>query len=129
MKVLVLLWVIAALAVASAAVCTPSDTDIYVHRGHEFAATFRTYGGYWVTNAQFRDAVVAGFGLSESCASCYATAFRCGYDKCFYSCLSAGATCDKCLASQGCTAQCNECTGFISSTRASTPRAGTGARP
>lgn len=98
---------------AAAAKCNRIDAAIYQQKGHLFPSAFRALGGMTVSKQAYEAGVSHIMGLSASCAQCYGTAYICGYNHCFWSCSSAGHSCDTCLINQGCIETCNKCTGFV----------------
>lgn len=108
----VLLLLGLSLVANASGVCNAADHDIFKSKGHLFPSVFRAFGGLTVSKRAYEAAVVDAMGLSPACAECYGTAYTCGFDRCFWSCRSAGRTCDACLVSQHCIADVKRCTGF-----------------
>lgn len=108
-----LLLILCAAANAAAGACTAQDALVYARQGHEFKTAFRSYGGIWVDRDDFRRAIMDHYPLTEACAGCFADAYACGKDKCYYTCAIASAMCDRCLVDEGCTTRCNACTGLL----------------
>lgn len=110
-KMLTLLTVV--LFSSGRALCNQKDRQIFDQKGNTFSAVFRSYGGMFVTQAEYEQTIVSRMGLSDSCARCYGQAYTCGYDHCKMACAWAGTACDRCLETNRCTQECNQCTGFI----------------
>ena len=92
--------------------CNARDARIYKNKGYLFPSAFRALGGMTVSHSEYAAGVSQAMGLSASCAECYADAYICGYNHCFWSCSTAGTSCDSCLVKEGCIETCNKCTGF-----------------
>jgi hypothetical protein len=110
MWLLIVLALVVAQSVASK--CNRIDAAIYKQKGHLFPSAFRALGGMTVSKQSYEAGVTRVMGLSASCAQCYGNAYLCGYNHCFWSCSSAGRSCDVCLLKEGCLEACNQCTGF-----------------
>ncbi len=112
MNLLVVLVLVFACTASKGKGCTsPSDSAIYASQGSTFASKFRAFGGIWVSKSSFEAEVMRTTGLSATCAACFGASYICGYDKCFFPCATEGATCDTCLVSSECVAECNKCIG------------------
>ncbi len=112
LSVILIACLLAALCAAKR--CNDKDAAIYRDRGHEFPSLFRSFGGYFVKQPAFEHAIVNAVHLTRSCASCYGNAYTCGKDKCFWTCSSAGKSCDECLKKEHCTSSLHTCTGWAS---------------
>lgn len=97
-----------------AVVCNDSDRKIFQTVGHKFKSLFRTFAGFWVTQADYEVKIQQAIGLSPTCSQCYGKAYRCGWDSCKLSCYKESPSCDQCLLDYHCTTECDECTGFFS---------------
>jgi hypothetical protein len=93
--------------------CSIQDKHIYRRMGREFSHRFRAFGGVTVSKSSYEEAVRHATGLSVPCSQCYGDAYICGYNNCFWSCSTEGASCDACLKKEGCIEACNKCTGFV----------------
>jgi hypothetical protein len=113
MKLLLLFFCLFSISLAKHGKCTSEDALIHKKIGHEFSHRFRAFGGMTVSKSSYEASVRQDTGLSTPCSQCYGDAYICGYDNCFWSCSTEGASCDDCLKKEGCIKNCNECTGFV----------------
>ena len=95
-----------------ASLCNSDDRAIYAHRGAEFPALFRSFGGISVTKSAFVARIQRETGLSAQCAQCYGDAYICGWNNCKWNCVTAGSDCDSCLKGHACKSTCDTCTGL-----------------
>lgn len=107
-----LLLIAAAVASTVATECNSEDRQVYLTRGREFPALFRSYGGVTVRQARYEQRIVDEMHLSAKCAHCYGEAYTCGRYNCWWPCRYAGESCDTCLAEHHCSDDCDRCTGF-----------------
>jgi hypothetical protein len=112
-KMLILFLLPLLLAPAFAAQCNANDVAIYRERGEQFPTLLRPLGGLFVSEEEFKNAVVHAIGLSEPCASCFSSTYICTWDSCKRSCIFDGPACTECRRTQGCTASLVDCTGFV----------------
>jgi hypothetical protein len=94
--------------------CSAADRQIFLLHGSTFESRFRELGGITVTRPDYEASIISETGLSRTCASCYGTAYICGWQHCFWACRSASSECTSCLGVAKCIEHCNECTGFLS---------------
>jgi hypothetical protein len=59
-----------------------------------------------------KDAVVAGSGVSDACADCYAGSALCAKNNCLTECLGGGQPCVDCRTTNGCTSDFYTCSGL-----------------
>lgn len=95
-----------------AGVCNHKDAKIYKRLGVTFPKLFRSFGGLTVSKSEYTERIVREVHLSEPCALCYADAYICGWDNCFWACKTPSLDCDQCLVKNDCVSQCEKCTGL-----------------
>lgn len=108
LPILVLLFV----GLSQGSKCNVQDRLVYKQIGETFPSKFRSFGGWSVSKSSFESSVREYAGLSKPCSECFGDAYICGYNNCFWSCSSAGETCNRCLIEEKCTENVNKCTGF-----------------
>ena len=58
------------------------------------------------------DCIISDIGISPACAACYGGVTGCAIDNCTFQCITQGATCDACMASNGCADDYPACSGL-----------------